>query len=718
MFARIARAVTGRPWWVIAGWLVAGAALIALAPRLDSVTTADQSAFLPDAAESARAAALAHSAFPQVQGATGVIVVRRTDRAALTPADLDTITRTAQRLNHTRPDAVLGLAFDPATSVARTGDVALIGVQFAGAPEQTRVRDAVALLRSDTADALRSTDLTAGMTGQAAIVVDNKNALAGAEKVVAAATVALIVLLLLVVFRSPIAAALPLAAVALAYGISSSLVAFAAKGLHATVGQELPTMLTVVLFGIGTDYILFLLFRYRERLRAGDTPRAAIVGAVERVGEAICSAAFAVIAAFSALALATLGFFATLGPALAIGAVVTLLVALTLVPAVVTVLGRWTFWPARPRRVAVPPRGPMTWLGRLVARQPVAVLVVSVVVLGGLATAAVTMRADYDPVSQLPQRTEAAQAFTDLSRAFPAGAVQPTDLYLSADRPLTPAEIEAFVQGISGLDGVVTAMAPNVSADGRTADIPVVLAGSPYEEKALDLVSGPLRDRARAAAPHGTRVLVAGQTMALADMRAATNRDLRVIFPLAAALFVLILALLLRAVVAPAYLVAMVVAGFAATLGASALLFQRGLGHTGLSFSLPIVLYLFVTAIGTDYNILITARLREEIRDGRGPREAAALAIQRTGASVVAAAIILAGTFASLLISGVPFFVEIGFAVTLGILIVAFVVALLLVPATTALLGRAAWWPGTRRRPPQLDELVGATPTGEGRRHP
>ena len=255
------------------------------------------------------------------------------------------------------------------------------------------------------------------------------------------------------------------------------------------------------------------------------------------------------------------------------------------------------------------------------------------------------------------------------------------------------------MQRLAGVRGVATPLAPRVAPDGRTVDVPLLLADDPFTAASLDLVAGELRETARAAAPPGATVLLGGQSMAFADVRATTDRDLAVIFPVAGLLFVLILAGLLRAMLAPVYLVAMVVAGFAATLGGSALFFQRGLGHAGLAFSIPIILYLFVTAIGTDYNILITARLREEIRDGRRPREAAALAIEHAGPSVAAAALILAGTFGALLISGVPFFIEIGFAVTVGILLVAFVVSLLLVPATTALLGSAAWWPGTRPAP-------------------
>jgi RND superfamily putative drug exporter len=271
-------------------------------------------------------------------------------------------------------------------------------------------------------------------------------------------------------------------------------------------------------------------------------------------------------------------------------------------------------------------------------------------------------------------------------------------VYLVADRPLTPPAIGAFVMRLAAVPGVASPLEPRVAGDGRTVDVPLLLADDPFTTTALDLVSGPLRDTARAAAPAGSHVLVGGQSMALADVRDTSNRDLALIFPVAAVLFGLILAGLLRAILAPIYLVVMVVAGFAATLGASAMVFQWGLGNAGLAFTIPIILYLFVTAIGTDYNILMTARLREEIRDGRSPREAAALAIAHAGPSVAAAAVILAGTFGALLISGVPFFLEIGFAVTVGIAIVAFVVSLLLVPATTALLGTAAWWPGSRRR--------------------
>jgi RND superfamily putative drug exporter len=698
MFGAIARGVARARWFVIVGWLVVAGAVILTAPSLSSVTNSDQSAFLPDSAESARAADLAKQAFPGQNGASAVIVVRRTDGAPLADTDLAALGRLATKLNEQKPAATVGVAFDPTRNVAPNKAVALLGAQFTGVPEDQAVLDAVRALRKQSRDGLATTALTAGVTGQAAIVADNKQSFADAEKVVTIATVALIVVLLLVIFRSPLAALLPLLAVGVVFGLSTALVAATATALDFQVGQEVTTLLTVVLFGIGTDYILFLLFRYRERLRAGDTPRDAIVAAVERVGEAITSAAFAVIAAFGALVLALLGFFTTLGPALAIAVAVMLLAALTLVPAIVAVLGRRVFWPSKSAERT--PRGTgFLRLGRLVGRRPAAVLVGTLVLLGGLAAGALTFTPDYDPIDQLPPGTESTQAFKDLQRGFPAGALQPTQVYLRADRPLNQREIGEFTKALAAVPGIAAPLPPQVAQDGRTAVVPLILAQAPFAAPALDLVSGPLRDAARAAAPPGAQVLIGGQSMAFADIRDTTDRDFSVIFPVAGLLFVLILAGLLRAALAPVYLVAVVVLGFAATLGASAWVFQGALGHAGLSFLIPIVLYLFVTAIGTDYNILMTARLREEIREGRSPREAAALAIAHAGPSIAAAAVILAGTFGALLISGVPFFVEIGFAVTLGIVLVAFVVSILLVPAITALAGRAAWWPGRIRHP-------------------
>lgn len=236
----------------------------------------------------------------------------------------------------------------------------------------------------------------------------------------------------------------------------------------------------------------------------------------------------------------------------------------------------------------------------------------------------------------------------------------------------------------------------------------MVLKVKPASDQAIELAAGPLRDTAHRAAPDGSRALVGGTSAVLADIQHATNRDYSVVFPVAGIAIMVILGLLLRSVVAPWYLMLAVGLGFGATLGSTVWLFQDIRGEQGLLFTLPVIVYLFVVAIGTDYNILMVARLREETGRGRSPAEAVREAVTRTASTVGAAAFILAGTFGVLLLAENSMLQQMGFAVAFGILLTAFVMALLLVPAVTTLLGRRAWWPGGRN--PSAGE--GARPDG------
>ena len=231
------------------------------------------------------------------------------------------------------------------------------------------------------------------------------------------------------------------------------------------------------------------------------------------------------------------------------------------------------------------------------------------------------------------------------------------------------------------------------------AQVNVVLKDPPYAKSSLDLVDGPLRDTAHADAPTGTTVLLGGVSSSYTDIRAANSRDLKVIFPVAGGLIAIILALLLRSLLAPLVLMLAVVLSFFSTTGATVLVFQGAAGHAGVTFSLPIMLYLFVVAIGTDYNILMIARLREEAERGTDPREAADLAIEHGGPSVAAAGLILAGTFSSLMLAGMALLTEMGFSVAAGIAISAFLMSIFLVPSVTALLGHRAWWPRKLKAP-------------------
>jgi RND superfamily putative drug exporter len=298
--------------------------------------------------------------------------------------------------------------------------------------------------------------------------------------------------------------------------------------------------------------------------------------------------------------------------------------------------------------------------------------------------------------SGAPKTVESAVALRTLEKGFPPGATDPTVVLLhSTDgEPLTRAETTAFGADLAKADGVGQVGPAQLSPDNTTASYQVVLASDPTSDAALAAIKGPVRDVAHSSAPEGTEALVGGTTSVFADFQKAMNRDYAIVFPVAALVIAIILALLLRSLVAPWYLMASVGLGFGATLGAAVIVFQQIKGDDGLIFLLPIYIYLFVVALGTDYNILMIARLREEAREGREPREAAGMALRHAGPTVAAAGFILAATFATMMLAGNALLTEMGFAVSFGIAVAAFVMAMFFTPSLTALIGHAAWWPG------------------------
>jgi RND superfamily putative drug exporter len=561
---------------------------------------------------------------------------------------------------------------------------------------QDALMDSVKPLRTTLRALAAGTGLRLETTGNVAQAYDQREASGNADAIVAAGTIVLILLLLLVIFRSPIIALLPVVVIGVVSGVANGLIADLVKAFGMKADSSISSLLIVVLFGVGTDYILFLLFRYRERLRGGEDRRTAMVSAVSRVGEAIASAAGVVIIAFLAMTLSSLSFFRSMGPSLAIAVAVTLIAGLTLVPAVVSLLGPRVFWPSKSWREE--PRGArFTAIGRAMSHRPAVFAAVAGGVMAVLAIAALGFNPTFDLSSgSIPDTAESRVALAHLERGLPPGATEPTDVYVrsTTGRPLDRAALSGFADQIERVPGVGAVGAPQLNRDGTVADLSVTLASAPESDRALSVVSGPLRDTAHARAPAGTEALVGGITSVYVDIRAAMSRDYAVVFPVAAVLIMVILGLLLRSLVAPVYLMLSVVLGFLATLGATTLIFQNASGDAGLIFLLPLIMYMFVVALGTDYNILMMARLREEAREGYDSRPALAMAIRHTGPTIAAAGVILAGSFAVLLLAGNSLLSQMGFAIAFGIAVAAFAMAMFFTPTVTALMGARAWWPG------------------------
>jgi putative drug exporter of the RND superfamily len=693
VFSALGRLASRRPWFVIVGWIVFAGVVLALAPQLKA--TNDQSEFLPDHYESIRAATLQGEAFPQETTPGAIVVFDREDGAPLTADDTATIGTVVDGLQGELGPAFNGIA--PAQA-SENGEVAIsvIGLADDVTGYEESSFDSVKDLRSDLAKATDGTDLRYGVTGSVAQGYDSQQATGNAEAIVGLATVLLILVLLGIIFRSVIIALMPILVVVLVSFVANGLIAWANEIFDLKVDASLQVILIVVLFGIGTDYILFFLFRHRERLREGESNRPAVAHALERAGEAIASAGGAVIVAFLALTLSSLGLFRSIGPALAIAVATTLLAALTLVPALAAVLGRALYWPSKAWRTE-PKAARFGAIGRSLGQHPVRYASVSGAVLAVLAIFAFQFNPTFDlSDSGTPADAESTVALKTLEKGFSQGVTDPATILLhSTDgTPLGEDATTEFGTAISAAQGIDQVTPPQLSQDGTTAAYSAFLTGGSSSDSSLANVKGPIRDAAHDAAPPGTEALVGGTASIFVDFQAAMNRDYAVVFPVAAIVIAVILALLLRSLVAPWYLMASVGLGFGATLGATVIAFQLIGGDSGLIFLLPIYIYLFVVALGTDYNILMIARLREEARAGLSSRDAAARAVQHAGPTIAAAGVILAGTFASLMLGGNALLVSMGFAIAFGIAVAAFVMAMFFTPALTALIGHAAWWPG------------------------
>ena len=711
MFHRIGRSVVRHPVWTIVVWLVATVGIVFTAPDLPSST--DQSSFLPKDYESIQAAEVQQEAFPTAFTPAGILLYERSDGGKLTPQDIKAAERIDGQLQAKKIDKVEKV-IPGAPSKDGKYTMGLVQMDDEGAGQPAWI-DGAKELREQAKPLAEDQGLTVRLGGMAGQSIDQTEAAQSSDMLALLGSLVIILVTLLIIFRSPLMALLPLVVLlAVDFTVSNGLIADATKLFGLEANSSVSSLLIVVLLGVGTDYFLFLMFRYREQLRAGDEPKQAMINAVSRVGEAIASAGGAVIIALLALCLSTLGFLTQLGPALAILVAVTLLAGLTLFPAICSLIPpRALFWPSKAWRNP-PTNARYGAIGRLVAARPVLVAAVSGLAMVALALGTLNFKASFDLASgSMPDDKESMVAQSKMDEAYAAGASEPTSVFLTntAGQALPKAELPAYAEKLQAVDGVDTAQLGQVSKDGSTASFTVILKYGASTGAAIDTVET-LRDVAHDNAVDGAEAYVGGTTSVNLDLKDAMNKDYLTVFPIAALLIMVILGLLLRSMVAPWYLIVSVGLGFLATLGATVLLFQRGENSEGLISMLPVILYLFVVAIGTDYNILVIARLREEARNGHEPRQAASLALRHAGPTIAAAGFILAATFATLMLSGNSLLTQMGFSVAFGIIVSAFIMATFFTPSLTALIGRAAWWPGHGDRNGQGGST--AVPPGPG----
>jgi RND superfamily putative drug exporter len=686
---KLAERVVAWRWYIIAGWIVVGAVLVSLAPSLTSFTSAGYG--LPASYQSSQAETVALDDFPSVASASGIIAVDARDNSVLTAPDLQKIDGLATALNNDHIGSVRSVSTSP-LFLAKNQKIQLVQVSMSGQPGDAGPNAAVKTLRSKTDAFLEGSGLQGQLTGNAAISVDQAASFDRAENIISIATVLLILLLLALVFRSVIISFLPLLVVGLVHQMAQSLTAFFAQWFGFSVGTELAPLLIVVMFGVGTDYIVFMLFRYREQMGNGEDQHESLMVALCRAGEVILSAAVTVMLAFAALLVASIGQLRTLAPGLIIGVGLMLLAALTLVPALLSLFGAAVFWPTTPKPHDPAHRTRSERLGAVVARRPGVVLLASVVVLVVLATGVLNLKVTYNQLAELPQSNPSTEAYNTIASAFPAGSLGPSEAFVTSAAPLNGTAVDALAAKLSHTQGVAQVLPVQYAAGNSAAMIEFLLTDDPYSNQAISDMAGPVRAAIVDSVP-GATVVTGGPTATLTDVKAALQIDTRNILLLALFVVAVMLAILLRALAGAAYLLVGILLTYVATIGVVAYIFISGLGYDGLDFTIPIVVYIFVIAVGTDYNILMATRLREEFQLGVEPHEAARIAIVEGAPAVTAAGIILAGTFASLLLTGIQLLEEIGAAVALGVLLASNVLATRIVPTLAALRSFHFWWP-------------------------
>jgi RND superfamily putative drug exporter len=675
---------------VVAVWIALVAVLGPLGSKLGDRTT-DEFA-LPDGSQSAEVSRLLQTRFPGGERVPALLVYRRA--GGLIAADRPRIGADAIRAAELPLVGRIGPAiFSP------RGDLAVLVLPLAHG-STTETKDTIERLR-----ALRggSPGLEVHLTGTPALLNDVSDAIKGADSTLLLATGLLVLVLLVAIYRSPLLALVPLVVVGLSYAVATGIVDLLARSGVAISGTS-TSLLLVLMFGVGTDYCLLLAGRYSSLLRAHGDHHTALTAALAKTAPAIAASGATVVLALLALLASTLSLNRTLGPVNAIGVAVVLAASLTLLPALLAIVGRRAFWP-RLERVSYDPRAAeedtdqpgMLWtrVARRVLARPVLALGASVGVLGVLALGLLAYRTDADVLAQFRKQTDGTRGYDVVRSEFPPGALAPTTVMIVRDhRAVTQQDVRQVSARLLAERGVRSADVQNRSTDGRAVALSLVFADDPYGAAALTRIAD-LRERF----PPSPRVIFGDGSANRLDFKNAAARDLKVIVPLVLAVILITLVLLLRALVTPLYLLATVVLSFLGTLGLSVLLYRVVLGAHSFDPELPIFAFIFLVALGSDYNIFLMSRVREEAATV-STREAALRAVAVTGPVITSAGIVLAGTFAVLTVLPITILIEVGIAVALGVLLDTFLVRTLLVPAIASIVGEASWWPARRGATP------------------
>jgi putative drug exporter of the RND superfamily len=701
MTRKFANAVCGRriKWVVLAFWIVVTVVLGGYGAKLADVEDNETVNWLPGSAESTQALEET-TAFRSDTTLDAVMVYERD--GGVTDADIAQAEADAEEFAAMDGQTVGEVVGDDSVAEADTvvtidGEVAPPITSEDGEAIQVVVpidagKDGW-LIMPDLADHMRdiaATDadgMTTHMAGYAGLAADQAEAFESIDGFLLLAALLVVIVILLITYRSPILWLFPVICVVFALFSAQGVIYLLAKYADLTVNAQTRSILSVLVLGAGTDYALLLVARYREELRRHHDRHEAMAEALHRAGPAIIASSSTVIIGMLCLLVAEMNSTQSMGPVLAIGVGVVLLAMISLLPALLVIMGRWIFWPVKPVEGSHEPTSTGFWAktGWAISHRPRTVWIGTSIALAVMALGTMTLDAKgLSSEEQFVGTPDSVKGEEVIEAHFPSAGDNNLQIVANADAT------DAVVDAVEGVEGVnPDAISTDIPPQDGTQLILVGIEDSAFSEQAFATVE---RVRDEVHAVPGADALVGGNAAVNWDVQEAARHDNNIVIPLVLVMVFLILLVLLRAIVAPLLLIGTVVLSFGAALGFSALVFQYVFDINGADSGLPLFAFVFLVALGIDYNIFLMTRVREEAQR-EGSRRGALIGLAATGGVITSAGLVLAGTFGTLATLPLTFTLQIGFVVAFGVLLDTIIVRSILVTGLNLDLGRHMWWP-------------------------
>ena len=711
-------------------WIGVIVTLALVAPPISEVTTNEQEEFLPVGVESVQALEILRNKYPMDDGIPAIAVFHSDD--GFDEFELGGIHGYIKFLGS---DDLPGVIFDQIPTLdgyslinafkSSDGSTFAIPFKVTGSPSDPSFSNSIDAAVAQAQLIGGRVQVDANLTGPATILRDAVKIFQSIDLRITLVTILVVIVLMFFIYRAPGLVFIPLFILVSALMVARFVAALVVDLTGLPLNDQVTSIMSVLLFGVGTNYVLFIVARYREEITNSSDRFRAMESAMRKVGPSIIGSSMTTVVAMFLLIFSTLGSFKTMGPMLAITVSIMLIVALTVLPAAIVLMSRLAFWPSRTiasqQNLVTKP----IWekIGRFVVNRPKTVFLVTTAILLIAITPSFRMVPSFNFIDGFPDDVESKSGYALLKKGFAPGDLSPTSVFIhTPDHDVI--DHSAFIEGLAnaiednpGVNYVKGMTRPYGSyigqqvdeaslkmfnsPDGTTSRLDVSLMGDPYSEKALTVIEdirSIIQSTVNSQSITGVEVLVGGDTAVQLDTKTVIDEDTRLLAPLILFAILCVLILIQRSFVAPLYLLFSVIISYAATFGISIFIFQDILNHTGVAYSNGIWIFVFLVALGADYNIFVIARIKEET-ERLGFNEGIAVAVGKTGGVVTSAGIILASTFAVLTTLPLRDVFQLGMAVMLGVLIDTFVVRTLLVPSMAAILKNYSWWPllGSRK---------------------